>query len=216
VSVRILIADDHKLFRDGLRDLLSRQQDLEVVAEAETGLQVLELTAARDVDLVIMDVSMPGLNGIDTTRKLMQRPQPPRVVMVSMHADRRFVTRALQAGAVGYLLKDCGFPELSRAVGEIMAGKIWLSPRINDTVIQDYIRMARGGDPGRTELLSLREREVLQLLAEGGSTKEIADRLCVSVKTVESHRKRIMDRLDLHSIAELTKYAIREGLTTLD
>ncbi len=216
MTVRILIADDHKMFRDGLRKLLETKPGLAVVAEAETGLAVLDVVAGQEVDLVIMDVSMPGLNGIDATRKLMECEKPPRVVVLSMHDDRRFIINMLKAGASGYLLKDCGFPELVQAIAAAMKGEIWLSRRINDSVVRDYIRLANHSESGVRELLSARECEILQLLAEGVSTKAIADKLCVSVKTVESHRKRIMDRLDLHSLAALTKYAIREGLTSLD
>jgi two-component system response regulator NreC len=215
MNIRILIADDHKIFRDGLRPLLERQPDMEVVGEAEDGLQALELVRKTRADVVVMDISMPGLNGVDATRHLMREPAPPKVVALSMHSDRRFVLGMLKAGASAYLLKDCGFKELASVIRDVLGGKICLGSRINDSVIQEYIRLAREQE-GAGSPLSPREREVLQLLAEGASTKEIADRLCISVKTVESHRKQIMDKLDLHSVAELTKYAIREGLTSLD
>ena len=216
MSVRILVADDHKIFRDGLRRLLDARDDLEVVAEAASGLEVLEICAGTPVDLVVVDISMPGLNGVDTTRKLMERENPPRVVALSMHDDRRFVTGMLRAGASAYLLKDCGFPELRGAIDAALRGEITLSKSINASVLQDYLRLAEGRPEGDGAVLTPREREILQLIAEGDTTKEIADALCVSVKTVESHRKRIMDRLDLHSVAELTKFAIREGLTSVD
>ncbi len=215
MSIRILIADDHQIFRDGLRPLLESQPDMQVVAEAEDGHGVLDLAGKTRPDVVIMDISMPGLNGVDATRRLMQEPNPPKVVALSMHSDRRFVLGMLKAGATAYLLKDCGFDELAGVIRDVLAGKICLGSRINDSVIQEYIRMAREQE-GAGSPLTPREREVLQLLAEGMSTKEIADRLCISVKTVETHRKQVMDKLDLHSVAELTKYAIREGLTSLE
>ena len=216
MSVRILLADDHKIFRDGLRRLLDSRAGFEVVAEAENGLQVLDLCACTAVDLVVMDISMPGLNGVDTTRKLMERTDPPKVVVLSMHDDRRFVRSMLRAGASAYLLKDCGFPELRGAIDAAMRGEITLDTHINTSILQDYIRLTAAEKSDAEDALTLREREILQMIAEGVNTKEIAGRLCVSVKTVESHRKRIMDRLDLHSVAELTKYAVREGLTSIE
>lgn len=216
MSVRILLADDHKIFRDGLRKLLDAGADLEVVAEAASGLEVLDICERMPVDLVVMDISMPGLNGVDTTRKLKERGESPRVVVLSMHDDRRFVRRALQAGASAYMLKDCGFPELRGAIAAAMRDQITLDSHLNTAILQDYIRLTSSEQEGAGDTLTPREREILQLIAEGVTTKEIAGRLCVSVKTVESHRKRIMDRLDLHSVAELTKYAIREGLTSID
>jgi DNA-binding NarL/FixJ family response regulator len=215
MSIRILLADDHKIIRDGLSALLGAEPGFEVIGEAEDGLQVVERSAELRPDVVVMDLSMPGLNGIDATRRLREGEDPPRVVVLSMHSDRRFVLGALKAGASAYLLKDGGFRELVSVVRDVAAGGIRLSPQITDTVVHDYIRLAAAED-APADPLSPRERAVLQLLAEGGSTKEIAAKLGVSVKTVESHRKQVMDKLDLRSVAELTKYAIRAGLTTLD
>lgn len=215
MSIRILLADDHKIIRDGLRALLGSEPGFEVVGEAEDGLQVVERSAELRPDVVVMDISMPGLNGIDAARRLGEGEDPPRVVVLSMHSDRRFVLGALKAGASAYLLKDGGFRELVSVVRDVAAGGIRLSPQITDTVVHDYIRLAAAED-APADPLSPREREVLQLLAEGGSTKEIAAKLGVSVKTVESHRKQVMDKLDLRSVAELTKYAIRAGLTSID
>ncbi len=216
MSVRILLADDHKIFRDGLRRLLDGRDGLQVVAEAENGLEVLEICDHMPVDLVVMDISMPGLNGVDTTRRLRAQNDRPLVVALSMHEDRRFVIGMLRAGASAYLLKDCGFTELRGAIAKALRGEITLSQSINNSVLQDYIRLTESEQANPGSILTPREREILQLIAEGTTTKEIADRLCVSVKTVESHRKHIMDRLDLHSVAELTKYAIREGLTSVE
>ena len=215
MSIRILLADDHTIIRDGLASLLNARADLEVVGEAEDGLRVLELAAELKPQVVVMDISMPGLNGIDATRKLMEGEDPPKVVVLSMHSDRRFVLGALKAGASAYLLKDGGFDELASVIRDVVAGGIRLSPQITDAVVHDYIRLA-SADASPDDPLTPREREVLQLLAEGDSTKEMAARLNVSVKTVETHRRQVMEKLDLHSVAELTKYAIRTGLTTLD
>jgi DNA-binding NarL/FixJ family response regulator len=215
VSIRIVLADDHRIIRDGLAALLAAEHDFAVVGEAEDGLAVIELVAELSPHVVVMDISMPGLNGVDATRRLRALEPPPRVVILSMHSDRRFVLGALKAGASAYLLKDGGFDELAAVIRAVVAGGIRLSPQITDTVIHDYIRLAAIED-SPSDPLSPREREVLQLLAEGDSTKVIAGRLGVSVKTVESHRKQVMDKLDLHSVAELTKYAIRNGLTGLE
>jgi len=213
--VKILLADDHRMFRDGLRSLLDAQADLDVVGEADNGLDALSLAAELKPDVVVLDISMPGLNGVDVARRLLADAEPPRVVVLSMHSDRRYVLGMLKAGVSAYMLKDCGFEELASVIRDVMRGEIRLSARITDTVIHDYIALARV-DGRDTDPLSPREREVLQLLAEGRSTKEIAADLTVSIKTIETHRRQIMDKLDLHSVAELTKYAIREGLTSLD
>lgn len=212
--MKVLLADDHRLFRDGLRPLLHREPGVEVVGEAGDGHEALRLVAQLRPDLVLLDVTMPGLNGLETARALTEAHPGVRVVMLTMHADRRFVVEALRAGAVGYVLKEAGFTELLQAMRTVMTGRIALSPQVADLVIADYAAQARLAPEGATPLSS-REREVLQAMAEGLSTKEIAFQLGVSVKTVEAHRKAIMDRLDLHSVAELTKYAIRTGLTTL-
>jgi len=159
---------------------------------------------------------MPGLNGLEVTRHLAQEAPTVRVIILSMHSDRRYVLEALRAGARGYLLKDAGFEDLLVAIRAVHDGRVHLGATVGEQVIRDYVHLSRTGDSGVFAVLSGREREVLQLLAEGLATKEIADRLTLSVKTVESHRKSVMDKLEIHSIAELTKYAIREGLTPLE
>lgn len=217
MAVRILLADDHKIVRDGLRSLLEKQQGMEVVGEAENGRRALQLAQQKKPDVVIMDVSMPDLNGIEATRQMLADQPRVRVIALSMHSDRRLVAGMLQAGASGFLLKDCAFDELARAINTVMSNQPYLSPRIAGTVIQDYVRrMTPSESPTSDALLTTREREVLQLLAEGWSTKKIGSHLHVSVKTVETHRRQMMDKLGLHSIAEITKYAIREGLTSLE
>jgi DNA-binding NarL/FixJ family response regulator len=218
VSIRILLADDHRLFRDGLRPLLDAHDDLEVVGEAADGLDVLARCHELAPDVVVLDISMPGLNGIEVCRRLSEEHPATRVIIVSMHSDRRFVREALRAGARGYVLKDAGFRELLEGVAAVAAGRLHLSAAVGDHVLRDYLAgsACNSADRSTFTVLTSREREVLQLLAEGLSTKEIAGRLNLSVKTVESHRKAVQDKLELRSIAELTRYAIREGLTPLD
>jgi DNA-binding NarL/FixJ family response regulator len=216
VTSRILLADDHRIFRDGLRPLLAAQDELEVVAEADDGLEALRLALELQPDLAVLDISMSGLNGIEVTRRLSRDAPAVRCIILSMHSDRRFVVEALRAGARGYLLKDGGIGELLTAVRAVRAGHVHLCAAVGEQVIRDYVNLAEAEVGSAFALLSAREREVLQLLAEGLATKEIADRLVLSVKTVESHRKAVMDKLETRSIAELTKFAIREGLTALD
>jgi DNA-binding NarL/FixJ family response regulator len=229
--MKVLLADDHRIVREGLKSLLQSQPDLEVIAEASDGRQAVEMARELGPDVVVMDVAMPQLNGIEATRQLANDQGEMKIVALSMHSDRRFVSEALKAGASGYVLKDGAFDELISAIRAVTADRVYLSPRVAGVVVEDYVRRlpARGGDgahPGTEEhpqgrrsafdALTPREREVLQLMAEGYATKEVAHRLHVSVKTVETHRRQIMEKLDLHSVAELTKYAIREGLTTLE
>lgn len=216
MSTSILLADDHRIFRDGLRSLLAAQEGLEVVAEAENGLEALRLACELLPDVAVLDISMPGLNGIEVVRKLSREAPQVKPIILSMHSDRRFVLEALRAGARAYLLKDAGILELIEAVRAVCAGRIHLCASVSKQVIRDYMSLADVDEGGVFALLSAREREVLQLLAEGLATKDIAQRLSLSPKTVESHRRSLMDKLEIRSIAELTKYALREGLTSLD
>jgi DNA-binding NarL/FixJ family response regulator len=216
MSLRILLADDHKMFRDAVRPLLEGTPGLAIVGEAGDGLDAVRLAAEVRPDVVVMDISMPGLNGIEAARQILAADPRVRVIILSMHADRRFVTETLKAGAAGYLLKDGPISDLVEAIRTVAQGRTFLSRSIQDVVVQDYVGLARRADGSAFSVLSAREREVLQLLAEGRTTKEIADRLSISAKTVETHRRQTMDKLGLRSVAELTKYAIREGLTPLD
>ena len=211
---RVLLADDHKILRQGLRTLLEQEKDIQIVGEADNGRSSVKLTGELAPDVVIMDVAMPDLNGIDATRRITEADPRTRVLALSMHSDGRYVKGMLQAGARGYILKDCAAEELTHAIRTVMAGQIYVSPGVTGTIVNDYVRQLTAAD--EPAILTRREREVLQLLAEGGSTANIAAGLHLSVKTIETHRKRIMDKLDLRSIAELTKYAIREGITTVD
>ena len=215
-KITILLADDHKIVRDGLCALLEREADFTVVAAVQDGRTALEKVTALAPSVAILDIGMPDLNGIEAARRIKAARPQTLVIGLSMHADRRFIAEMLRAGASGYLLKDCAFEELNRAIRAVVGGGTWLSPRIAGTVIEDYINQLAAGAPAPAGTLSDREREVLQLIAEGMTTKQIALKLGVSTKTIETHRQNIMNKLDLHSVAELTKYAIREGITEID
>jgi len=213
-QIKIILADDHKLMRDGLRELLEKQNDLDVVGEADNGWQAVELVESLKPDAVIMDVAMPQLNGVGATREILQRHPETRILALSMHPTGRVVSEMLQAGASGYLVKSCALDELVTAVRAVHRGKTYLSPEIAGTLVEGYVRRPRrGGSLANSAVLSDRESQVLQLVAEGKSTKEIAGELSITVKTVDTHRQHIMDKLGIRTIAELTKYAVREGLT---
>ena len=216
MNTKILLADDHKIIRDGLRALLEKEPDMEVVGEAQDGITTVRLAKKFLPNIVIMDIGMPDMNGIDATRQIISETQGVKVIALSMHSDRRFVLQMLKAGASGYLLKDSAFEELASAIKTVMAGQPYLSPKITDVVIKEYIVSLPKNEESVFTKITTREREVLQLLAEGKATKQIAAFLNVSVKTIETHRQQIMEKLDIHSVAELTKYAIREGLTSVD
>ncbi len=215
MSVRIILAEDHRITREGLVNLLKERSDMEVVGEAENGREAVKLASELSPDLVIMDVTMPDLNGIDATRIITSGSNNTKVIALSMYSDKQFVQGMIQAGASGYLLKDCAFEELVSAIQAVIHGDTYLSPGIAGIVVRDYLNKLTTDRSSADTVLTTREREVLQLIAEGNSTKEIAARLSVSVKTVETHRRQIMEKLGIFSIAELTKYAIREGLTSL-
>jgi DNA-binding NarL/FixJ family response regulator len=216
VTIKIFIADDHRILREGLRSMIEKISKIQVVGEAGNGREAVRLATERRPDVVIMDVNMPDLNGIEATRLLLKELPAVKVIGLSMYSDKRFVAGMLKAGASGYLLKAGAFEELATAVQTVMAGDIYLSPRVTGVVIEDYVGHLTQEKSALTETLSPREREILQLLAEGKSSKDIASLLNVSEKTVHTHRQHIMEKLNLHSIAELTKYAIREGITTAE
>lgn len=216
MTIKVLIVDDHKIFRDGLRKLIEKEEGMEVVADAENGRVALKLTEKLAPDVIIMDVTMPDMNGIEATRRIIMGRAETKVIALSMQSDRRYVLGMLEAGASGYLLKDCAFGELANAIRQVMAGKNYLSPNITDVVVQGYLNKIQDTVPAVGAALTSREREILQLLAEGLTAKEIASHLYLSIKTIETHRRNIMDKLKLRSIAQLTKYAVREGLVALD
>lgn len=219
MAVRVLLADDHEIVRDGLRSLLVNKLGMNVVAEAADGRTAV--LRAREVmpEIVIMDVGLPELNGADATAQILTHCPNARIIALSMHADSQHVGRMLQCGARGYVLKDCAFEELAKAIDEVRSDRLYLSPGVTSVVVDDYVRkLNRDGAEKATAVgqLTAKEREVLQLVAEGKSTKEAAAALTVSVKTIETHRQNIMNKLNVRSVAELTKFAIREGLTSLD
>ncbi len=216
MSIRILIADDHKIVREGLIALLRQHPHMEVVGEAENGRQAVQLAASLQPQVVIIDIGMPELNGIEATRQIMAESPGTKVIALSMHSDKRFVKGMLKAGAAGYLLKYCASEELVNAIQMVMANRVYLSHDITGIVVEDYVQKLADSDSSPFQTLTPREREVLQLLAEGHSTRQIADTLHVSVKTIEVHRKQLMDKLGLNSLADLIKYAIREGLTSIE
>lgn len=215
MSIRIMIADDHEIVRNGLRSLIEKELDMEVIAEADNGRNAVRLALELAPDVVIMDIAMPELNGIEAARQIISALPRIKVIALSMHADKRYVMEMLKAGASGYILKDNAYEELARAIRTALKNHTYLSPQITETVIGDYVQFALTAKGSAFSLLSAREREVLQLLAEGNSTAQIAECLGISVKTVETYRQHIIEKLDIRSVAELTKYAIREGLTSL-
>ncbi len=216
MTIRVILADDHKIMREGLRALLEKQQNFEVVAEAENGLDAVQLTKKLRPHIVIMDIGMPGLNGIEATRQIIADVPSTKVIALSMHSDKRFVIEMLKAGVSAYLIKDSASEELASAIRTVLVNKPYLSPKITGVVLKDYLNTLSKTEPSAFTLLTPREREVLQLIAEGRTTKQIATVLFVSVKTVDTHRQQLMEKLNLRSVAELTKYAIREGLTSVD
>jgi DNA-binding NarL/FixJ family response regulator len=216
MSIRIVLADDHRLMRDGLRAILASEDDFEIVGEAENGREAVELAGTLVPDVVIMDIGMPDLNGVEATRQIKACNPAIKVVALSMYADRGYVLGTLEAGASGYLLKTNAYDEVHRAVRAVARGKEYLSPDVTQIVVDAQVRASGERSPSATTELGPREREIVQLLAEGRSSPEIARRLHISTRTVETHRRNIMKKLDLHSVADLTKYAIREGLTSLD
>lgn len=216
MSTRILLVDDHGITREGLRSLIEKQPDLEVVGEAEDGRKAIDAVRELLPDIVITDITMPNLNGIDATRQIVRQFPKVKVIALSVHSNRAFVADILKAGASGYVMKECTFDELVEAIRTIVDGNVYLSPKVAGVVVSDYVQRLSRISESPLESLTEREREVLQLIGEGKNTKQIALGLHVSTKTVEANRRRIMEKLDAHSIAELVKIAILGGLACLE
>jgi hypothetical protein len=210
--IRVLLADDHTLVRAGLRKLLESIPDIDVVGEAADGVALLSLAAELQPDLVLMDIAMPGLNGLEATARLVKAWPTMRVMILSMHQSEEYVRQALRHGAAAYLLKDAAPAELELALKAVQCGETYLSPAVSKGMMSDYVQRLRGET--QAGVLTPRQREVLQLVAEGHSTKDIARRLDISVKTVETHRSQLMKQLDIHEVAGLVRYAMRIGLVS--
>jgi DNA-binding NarL/FixJ family response regulator len=213
--MRVVLADDHTLFRAGLRALLDKLPEVQVVAEASDGREAVHMVETHQPELVLMDIAMPGLNGLEATRRLVQAFPAIRVLILSMHKSEEYVWQALRAGAAGYLLKDADLAELALAITAVTRGETYLSPPISKHLIREYVQRV-GGEETSLERLTPRQREILQLIAEGHTTKAIAQCLGLGVKTVETHRTQMMKRLGIHDIAGLVRYAIRMGMVLPD
>ncbi|HSB13848.1 MAG TPA: response regulator transcription factor [Bryobacteraceae bacterium] len=214
-KTKILVADDHGIVRHGLRSLLERQQDMEVVGEARDGREAVRMAKELDPHIIVMDIAMPQLNGIDAAEQVLRTSPPTKIILLSMYADEEFLTRALTVGVKGYLLKDSAELDLVRAVRAVAAGKSFFSPAIAQALAEDYVRQLQSkGLQDSFELLTSREKEIIQLLAEGKSNKEVATVLNVSPYTVETHRMHLMQKLNLHNTAEIVLYAVRKKIIT--
>lgn len=214
--IRILIADDHALLRAGVRTLLLAIPGIEVVAEANDGREAVELVAALQPDLLLMDIAMPNMNGLAAAERVTTSFPEIRVIILSMHANEELVGQAIRAGASGYLLKNADSAELEFAIKAVIGGETYLTPAVSKQMMSNYRQLLTGNQPTRSTPLTSRQTEILQLIAEGHSTKEISGALKISVKTVETHRSQLMDRLDIHDIPGLVRYALRIGLVSVD
>lgn len=212
-NIRVIVADDHTMIRSGLKSLIDRAADLEVIAEAQDGMQAVQQAQELHPDVVVLDIAMPNLNGIEAARQITSRQERVGIVILSMHSDEGYVLKALKAGARGYILKDSSENDVISAVRAVSAGKAYFSPEISRMMADDYLRqMQQRGVEDSYELLTTRERQILQMLAEGKSNKEVASALDLSLHTVETHRSNILQKLNLHSIPELILYAVRKGI----
>ncbi|HPW45968.1 MAG TPA: response regulator transcription factor [bacterium] len=209
MKIKLLLVDDHKIVRDGMRSLLSEGKEISVIGEAENGRQAVALAKELKPDVILMDIAMPDMNGIEAASQIIRENERIKVLILSMHSEKMFVSKAFAAGVSGYLLKDCDIEEILSAIRAVQANQKYISPLIAGTIIEDY---RDGLKEQKVSILTEREREVLQLIAEGKTSKKIANLLGISTKTIDVHRQQIMDKLNIHTIAGLTRYAIKEGL----
>ena len=216
MKIKILLVDDHKIMREGIRSMLEQESDLEVVGEAGNGREALDMFSETDPDVIIMDINMPDMNGTEATRQLRKISEKIKFIALSMHSDKYFVRDMLKAGASAYLLKDCSGQDIVTAIRSVYKGKSYLSPEITGVVIEDYVYKTSMNPSTEPSTLTAKEREVLQLIAEGFTSKEISSHLHRSIKTIETHRINISNKLDLHNIADLTRFAILHGITYVD
>ncbi len=216
MKINIVIADDHKIVRTGIKNVLEKEHNLAVIGEAENGRDAVKITLELKPNIILMDIGMPILNGIEATKQILENTDKTKIIALSMHSDKHFIIGMFKAGASGYLLKDCAFEELIEAINTVNNKKVFISKDISGIVINELIELINKDEKEQTTILSSREKEILQQIAEGIPTKTIAQKLFLSTKTIETHRKNIMDKLNIYTIPELTKYAIREGITSLD
>lgn len=216
MKINVVIADDHKIIRDGLCALIEKQPDMEVIAEAENGKEAVDVAQKLSPDVVIMDITMPGMNGIEATRRIVENNPAVKVIGLSMHSAPEFVSGILNAGASGYILKECAFSQIVQAIQALVQNKSYICPEVASVVIDGFKERKTSDHSDDTSPLTDREREVLQLITEGYSSKEIAAQLNLSNKTIDSHRQNIMDKLHCHDVVKLTKYAIRMGITSAE
>ncbi|MCK5254596.1 MAG: response regulator transcription factor [Deltaproteobacteria bacterium] len=215
-NIKVVIADDHTILRQGIKALLDNQEGIEVVGEAKDGREAIKTIEELLPDVILMDIAMPGLNGLEATRRIKKKFPKVKVVVLTMHANEEYIFQILNAGADGYLVKETAFQDLISAINAVHKGEAFMSPSISKKVMTDYIQRAQGEEKVGFDTLTTREREILQLVAEGNSNKKIAEALFISPKTVETHRAHIMDKLNIHDRAGLIKYAIRKGMINLD
>ncbi|MEJ2052719.1 MAG: response regulator transcription factor [Calditrichaceae bacterium] len=215
MAIKIILADDHALIRDGLQTMIDREVDFQIVGQASNGREIVDMVKKLNPDIIIMDISMPELNGIEATRHIKEFDEDIKIIALSVHSEISFVRQMLKAGASGYLVKHSEFKELVRAIRSVAEGQIYLSPNVSGQVIGDYLHNLSSGESSVFTKLSNREREILQMLAEGKTKHEIADILHLSIKTIESHRQNIMNKLNIDRFPDLIRYAIREGITEL-
>jgi two-component system response regulator NreC len=215
-KIRVVVADDHTILRQGIKALLDNQEEIEVVGEAKDGREAIKAIEELSPDVILMDIAMPGLNGLEATRRIKKKFPMTKVVVLTMHTNEEYIFQILNAGADGYLVKETAFQDLISAINSVHRGEAFMSPSISKKVMTDYIQRAQGEEKVGFDTLTTREREILQLVAEGNANKKIAEALFISPKTVETHRAHIMDKLNIHDRAGLIKYAIRKGMINLD